>query len=90
MLISNKQYIEFKWDGAPIHNAQPIKDYLTAGVAKYIQLERLPAYAPELNPDEGIWQYQINKTEKLMLICPLSSMVQIKPDYWDKTGKVEV
>ena len=24
---------------------------------KRLPLERLPAYAPELNPDEGIWNY---------------------------------
>ena len=45
------------WDGAKIHQGQPIKDYLSAGAAKWLQLEKLPAYAPELNPDEGIWNY---------------------------------
>jgi hypothetical protein len=25
------------------------------GGAQFIQLERLPAYAPELNPQEGVW-----------------------------------
>jgi transposase len=45
------------WDRAPIHRGQPIKDYLAGGAAKYLQLEQLPAYAPELNPDEGIWSY---------------------------------
>ncbi len=43
------------WDGAPIHRCQPVKDFLAAGVAKRLHLERLPAYAPELNPDEGVW-----------------------------------
>ena len=45
------------WDGAPIHRAQPVRDFLAAGGAARIHLEQLPAYAPELNPDEGIWQY---------------------------------
>jgi transposase len=45
------------WDGASIHGGQPIKDFLAAGGAERIHLERLPGYAPELNPDEGIWQY---------------------------------
>ena len=45
------------WDGAKIHQGQPIKDYLGAGAAKWLQLEKLPAYAPDLNPDEGIWNY---------------------------------
>ena len=45
------------WDGSPIHKGQPIKDFLAAGAAKRLHLERLPGYAPELNPDEGIWNY---------------------------------
>jgi transposase len=43
------------WDGAPIHHCQPVKDFLAAGGARRLHLERLPAYAPELNPDEGVW-----------------------------------
>ena len=45
------------WDGAPIHRAQVVKDFLAAGGAARLHLEPLPAYAPELNPDEGIWNY---------------------------------
>ena len=43
------------WDGSPIHKGQPIQEYLARGAAKRLQLERLPGYAPDLNPDEGIW-----------------------------------
>lgn len=45
------------WDGAPIHKGQPIQDFLRRGAAKRLHLERLPGYAPDLNPDEGIWNY---------------------------------
>ncbi len=45
------------WDGASIHTGHLVRDYLAAGAARYLQLERLPAYAPELNPDEGVWNY---------------------------------
>lgn len=45
------------WDGSPIHKGQPIKDFLKAGAAQRLHLERLPGYAPDLNPDEGIWNY---------------------------------
>jgi transposase len=45
------------WDGSPIHKGQPIKDFLAAGASKRLHLERLPGYAPDLNPDEGIWNY---------------------------------
>ena len=43
------------WDGAPIHHCQPVKDFLAAGAARRLHLERLPGYAPELNADEGVW-----------------------------------
>lgn len=45
------------WDGAPIHRSQAIKTFLAAGAAERLWLERLPGYAPDLNPDEGIWHY---------------------------------
>ena len=45
------------WDGAPIHRAQAVKDFLTQGAAARLQLEPLPGYAPDLNPDEGVWHY---------------------------------
>jgi hypothetical protein len=45
------------WDGAPMHQGQPIQDFLTRGAAKRLHLERLPGDAPDLHPDEGIWNY---------------------------------
>ena len=45
------------WDGAPIHRGQPVKDFLAHGGSRRIRLEQLPGYAPDLNPDEGIWSY---------------------------------
>jgi transposase len=45
------------WDGGPIHRGQPVKDLLAEVGPARLRVERLPAYAPDLNPDEGIWQY---------------------------------
>ena len=45
------------WDGAPIHRGHEIKDFLKRGATKRLHLEQLPGYAPDLNPDEGIWNY---------------------------------
>ena len=45
------------WDGSPIHRAHEIKNFLKRGAAKRLHLEQLPGYAPDLNPDEGIWNY---------------------------------
>jgi DDE superfamily endonuclease len=43
------------WDGSPIHQGPPITDFLQAGAAKRLHLERWPGYAPDRHPDEGIW-----------------------------------
>jgi transposase len=45
------------WDGSPIHRAKAVKEFLANGAASRVQLEQLPGYAPELNPDEGIWKH---------------------------------
>ena len=45
------------WDGLPAHRSRTVKVFLTAGAATRLHLERLPAYAPDLNPDEGVWSY---------------------------------
>src|SRR2546427_4128428 len=55
------------WDGASIHRAQAIKEFLSRGAAKRIHLERLPGYAPELNPQEGVWN--LLKRRELKNVC---------------------
>jgi transposase len=57
------------WDGSPIHRAQPIKDFLKRGAARRLWLEQLPGYAPDLNPDEGIWNYP-KRVELGNVCCP--------------------
>jgi transposase len=56
------------WDGSPIHRSQTIQEFLANGAAHRLHLERLPAYAPELNPAEGIWQ-QLKGVELRNLCC---------------------
>jgi transposase len=56
------------WDGAPIHRSQVIKTFLANGAAQRLHLERLPAYAPDLNPGEGLWQ-QLKGVELRNLCC---------------------
>lgn len=43
------------WDNANIHGGEAIRR-LCSRVPR-LHLERLPAYAPELNPDEGVWKH---------------------------------
>lgn len=56
------------WDGLPAHRSRAIKDFLSQGAAKRIHLEQLPSYAPDLNPDEGIWRY-LKYVEMKNLCC---------------------
>ena len=41
------------WDNAKIHKGESIREALRRHRRLY--LEALPPYAPELNPDEGVW-----------------------------------
>lgn len=44
------------WDGAPIHRSKLVAQYVASTEGR-IAIERLPAYAPELNPAEYIWAH---------------------------------
>jgi transposase len=56
------------WDGAPIHRSHRIQEFLAHGAAQRLHLERLPGYAPELNPGEGLWQ-QLKGVELRNVCC---------------------
>lgn len=56
------------WDGSPIHRSNEVKSFLADGGAQFVQLEKLPAYAPDLNPDEGVWQH-LKHVEMRNLCC---------------------
>ena len=56
------------WDGLPAHRSQPVKDFLATPAAKRLTLLQLPPYAPELNPQEGIWRY-LKYVELANLCC---------------------
>ncbi len=55
------------WDGLPAHRGKLVAEYL-ATLEGRIQVERLPPYAPELNPVEYIWAYL--KHHELPNVCP--------------------
>jgi transposase len=42
------------WDGLPSHRSRDMTRF-TAECRSWLRVERLPAYAPELNPVEGLW-----------------------------------
>lgn len=56
------------WDGAAIHRSDEVKTFLARSRSEEVHLERFPAYAPELNPDEGVWQH-LKHVELSNLCC---------------------
>jgi transposase len=42
------------WDGLPAHRSRAMRAWLHTQ-RHWLVVERLPAYAPELNPVEGLW-----------------------------------
>lgn len=56
------------WDGSPIHRNLEVREFLANGAAKQIHLERLPPYAPDLNPDEGTWRH-LKRVELANVCC---------------------
>jgi len=57
------------WDGLPAHRSALVRDYLES-LNGAIQIEQLPAYAPELNPTEYIWGHL--KHHALANVCARS------------------
>ena len=49
------------------------------GAARRIQLERLPGYAPELNPDEGVWRY-LKRVELKNVVC--ADLTELARQFW--------
>lgn len=64
------------WDGAGIHTSHEVRDALRGGLSPGVWLERLPPYAPDLNPDEGIWSLA---KRRLSNVCALgvSDLIQM-------------
>ena len=55
------------WDGLAVHRSRPVREFVGAH-AERLELERLPAYAPELNPVEYLWGYL--KQHAIPNLCP--------------------
>jgi transposase len=43
-----------RWDGLPSHRSTAMRDWIRTK-RSWLVVERLPAYAPEFNPVEGLW-----------------------------------
>jgi transposase len=56
-----RQAVILIWDGLPAHRSRAMRAYL-AHQRRWLTVERLPGYAPELNPVELVWG-NVKRTE---------------------------
>jgi transposase len=56
------------WDGLPAHRSRAMRAWL-ATHRHWLVVERLPGYAPDLNPVESLWS-RLKGTELANLVCP--------------------
>jgi hypothetical protein len=63
------------WDGLPAHRSRVMRAWIRTQ-RSWLVVERLPAYAPELNPTEGLWS-NLKAVELANLTCPtLAEVIQ--------------
>lgn len=74
LLKENHQKIITVWDNLSVHKSKFVKAFLKENKSK-IQIEFLPPYAPELNPQEYIWCHW--KRKYMANFCPDGSATLI-------------
>lgn len=61
------QRVALVWDGLPSHKSRDMTRYVRRQ-RSWLTVERLPAYAPDLNPTELVWGNV--KGQELANLCP--------------------
>jgi DDE superfamily endonuclease len=56
------------WVRSPIHRMGAVKEFITVAGEKHLVVERLPAYAPDRNPVEWLWE-RLKYVELQNLAC---------------------
>jgi transposase len=73
------------WDGLPSHRSRRMSDWI-ATQRHWLSAERLPGYAPELNPIENVWANL--KSQELANLCAdtIGQVAAIAEDGLDRIG----
>jgi transposase len=75
-LLKNQQTPVFLIvDGHPVHRSARVRTFVEATEGR-LKLFHLPAYSPELNPDEQVWNQLKNHRLGKMVIKTLDDMVE--------------
>lgn len=56
LMAQTRKSLTVVWDGGNMHKGDPIRELLSRQGGR-LQLERLPSYAPTLNPVEQLWSW---------------------------------
>lgn len=64
------------WDGAPIHRSRVVTEFLTTDQGAGIELLPLPGYAPDCNPDEGVWGW----TKRALGNLSVPNLATLRPE----------
>jgi transposase len=70
-----RQAVSLIWDGLPAHRSRAMRAYL-ARQRHWLTVERLPGYAPELNPVELVWGH-VKRTELANLCAEHVSTLRV-------------
>jgi hypothetical protein len=72
------------WDGLPAHRSHAMRAWIRTQ-RSWLVVERLPAYAPELNPTEGLWS-SLKAVELANLTSPTLAEVIDQAHRGDRAG----
>jgi transposase len=84
--IERRRPILLIWDGLPSHRSRRMLEWV-AGQHEWLRIERLPGYAPEVNPIEQVWG-NVKSTE-LANLCSdsISDVATIADEGLDRIGR---
>ena len=73
------------WDGLPSHRSRRMSDWV-ATQRHWLSVERLPGYAPDLNPIENVWGNL--KSQELANLCAdaIDQVADIAEEGLDRIG----
>jgi transposase len=66
LLAVEQRTVLLIWDGLPSHRSRRMSDWI-ASQRHWLSVERLPGYAPDLNPIENVWGNL--KSQELANLC---------------------
>ena len=71
------------WDGLPSHRSRRMLDWV-ASQRDWLSIERLPGYAPDINPTEQVWGSVKSKELANLCVDTIGEVAEIAEDGLDR------